>query len=145
MSVSGDGAIRFELPAGLVGFPDLKQFELGADSGAEPFLLLRSMEPEQIEFVAIRPEGIVPDYGVELSDEDAAELGLSADGPEALVLVIATIRSWEPQQVTANLVAPIVVNRDRGVGKQVVLANYHKYSTAYPLIDEGAEEVGAPC
>jgi flagellar assembly factor FliW len=54
------------------------------------------------------------------------------------VLNIATVKSWSPQRVTANLVAPLVVNRKTGVGKQVVLTNYQKYSVNHPLIDDAA-------
>ena len=81
---------------------------------------------------------MIPDYRVEIGEEDAEELGLSGDGSDAWVLNIATVKSWSPQRVTANLVAPLVVNRKTGVGKQVVLTNYQKYSVNHPLIDDAA-------
>ena len=132
------GAMRLTLPGGLIGLSDLREFELLSDPEAGPFLLLRSLDPDRIEFVAIQLEGVLPDYRVEIGEEDAAELGLSRDGSDAWVLNIATVKSWSPQRVTANLVAPVVVNRRTGTGKQVVLDNYQKYSVSHPLIDEAA-------
>jgi flagellar assembly factor FliW len=131
-------ATRLRLPGGLIGLSDLRDFELLADPDAGPFLLLRSLEPDRIEFVAIELEGVLPEYRVEIGEEDAEELGLVGDGSDVWVLNIATVKSWSPQRVTANLVAPVVVNKRTGVGKQVVLSNYQKYSVNHPLIDEAA-------
>ncbi|MFD1213646.1 flagellar assembly protein FliW [Arthrobacter sp. GCM10027362] len=59
----------------------------------------------------------LPDYQPEISDEDAAALGLA--GPEdALVLVVAVPGG---AATTVNLMAPIVVNAATGVCAQVIL------------------------
>jgi flagellar assembly factor FliW len=129
---------QIHLPGGLVGLVDLKDFELIADEESLPFLRLRSLDEPPIEFVVIEPHGIFPDYAIEISDEDAEELGITSAEDNPLVLNILTIKSMQPQWVTANLVAPIVVNRVLGVGKQAVLENYTRYSTTYPLIGSGA-------
>jgi flagellar assembly factor FliW len=125
---------HINLPNGLIGLMDLKRFELVSARESQPFLLLRSLDTTPIEFVVIEPHGIFPDYPIELSDEDARELGLASAEDNPLILNILTIRSMNPQKVTANLVAPIVINRQCGTGRQVVLANYSRYSTTYPLI-----------
>jgi flagellar assembly factor FliW len=125
---------QIHLPGGLVGLVDLKDFELIADEESLPFLRLRSLD-EALEFVVIEPRGIFPDYVIEISDEDADELGIASAADNPLVLNILTIKSMQPQKVTANLVAPIVVNRVLGIGRQVVLENSSRYSTTYPLID----------
>jgi flagellar assembly factor FliW len=122
------------LPGGLIGLGDLKHFELIAEEESLPFLRLRSLD-EALEFVVIEPRGIFPDYVIEISDEDADELGIASAADNPLVLNILTIKSMQPQKVTANLVAPLVVNRVLGVGRQVVLENSSRYSTTYPLID----------
>jgi flagellar assembly factor FliW len=129
---------RLRLPAGLIGLSDLREFELIADPESGPFLLLRSLEPDVIEFVAIELKGVLPEYEVRVTEEDFEELGLESLEADALVLNIATVKCWEPQKVTANLIAPIVVNLRTGVGKQVVLSNYQKYSVNHPIIDEAA-------
>jgi flagellar assembly factor FliW len=77
---------------------------------------------------------VLESYPLEISDEDAEDLGLQ-EGNDALVLSIVAIHSLEPQFVTVNLVGPIVVNRKTWVGKQVIVANLEAYSVAHVLVD----------
>lgn len=59
----------------------------------------------------------LPDYSPELTDQQAATLGLT-DAADALLLVVAT-----PGETgtTVNLLAPIVVDRRTGRAAQVIL------------------------
>lgn len=126
-----------QLPEGLVGFPEHKSFELLFAQDQLPFIWLRLYGPETLHFVVIEPGGIIPDYEIELFDEDAAFLGLN--GPtDALVLNVVTVKAGLPASATVNLAGPIVVNRHTGIAKQCVLANYGHYSAHYPLVDNAA-------
>jgi flagellar assembly factor FliW len=127
---------QLHFPAGLIGLPDFTRFDLMVVPESEPFILMVGPEPEPVEFVAVEPGGLIHDYTLEISDEDAREIGIRSAADNPLVLVIVTIKSLSPQKVTANLMAPIIANRTTGAAKQVVLANYMKYSANYPLIDE---------
>jgi len=75
---------------------------------------------------------------LDIGDADAEALGLVGPDSNPLILNVATIKSYEPQKVTLNLAAPILINRRTRVGKQVVLLNYQSYSTTHVLIDETA-------
>jgi len=121
------------LPAGLMGFPEVKNFELIHNFEELPFRWLRSQEDRSIAFVVIQPDGLIPDYELELSDEDAAEIGIDDPG-DALVLNIVTLREGRPEGTTVNLIGPIVVNRESGVGRQVVLRNHQNYSARHSLV-----------
>jgi flagellar assembly factor FliW len=124
---------EINLPAGLMGFPEVKQLELIHTVEELPFRWLRSIDDRSIAFIVVQPDGLIPDYQLEMSDEDALELGIS--GPEdALVLNIVTIREGGPESATANLIGPVVVNRETGVGRQIVLRNHHDYSARHPLL-----------
>jgi len=127
---------KFFMPAGIIGLPDFKKFELIADSESLPFVVLRSIEGDEIQIPAIEPVGLVQDYILDISDEDSEVLGLKGSTSIPLILNVATIKSFEPQKVTLNLAAPIIINRQTRVGKQVILVNYLKYSTSHVLIDE---------
>lgn len=127
---------EIQLPAGLIGLSELKRFELISETESLPFRRLVSVDSPDVEFVVVEPEGIVPDYEVQVADEDAEDLEITAEAGNPQILNILTIRSMDPQKVTANLVAPIIVNRSTGNGKQVLLSNYKQYSTDYLLIDE---------
>ena len=101
-------------------------------------MVLRSVDGDGLQIPAVEPVGLVADYVLDLSDEDSEALGLVGTNKTPLILNVATIKSFEPQKVTLNLAAPILINRQTRVGRQVVLANYQKYSTTHVLIDETA-------
>lgn len=121
------------LPQGLVGFPQHTSFELHCDEEQLPFRLLKLNGPAPLQFVVIEPEGIIPDYEIEIFDEDAAVLGIE-DSSDAMVLNIVTVGRGQPATATVNLVAPVVINRRTGLAKQVVLANHGRYNVRHPLV-----------
>lgn len=126
----------FTIPQGLIGFPEHTTFELYADPEQQPFRWLLLHGPETIQFVVIEPGGIIPDYELELFDEDAAALGI-ASSEDALVFNIVTVGRGQPATATVNLVSPVVVNRRTGLAKQVVLANHARYNVRHPLVTAG--------
>jgi flagellar assembly factor FliW len=129
---------KFLMPEGLIGLPDFKKFELIVDPDSLPFVVLHAIEGDDIQIPAIEPIGFVENYRLDIGDADAEMLGLVGADANPLILNVATIKSYEPQKVTLNLAAPILINRRTRVGKQVVLLNYQSYSTTHVLIDETA-------
>jgi flagellar assembly factor FliW len=123
----------YRLPQGLIGFPEHTTFELHADPDQLPFRWLFLHGPETIQFVVIEPGGVIPDYELELFDEDAASLGITGSA-DALILNIVTVSRTLPATATVNLVSPVVVNRRTGLAKQVVLANHAHYNVRHPLV-----------
>jgi flagellar assembly factor FliW len=128
---------HFTLPEGLVGLPDYRSFSLSAVPDQLPFLWLHLHGPDPLHFVVIEPAGVIPDYELELFDEDAAFLGI-ADSADALVLNIVTVRPGSADAATVNLAGPIVIHRRTGRAKQCVLANYARYSAHHPLLSSAA-------
>jgi len=128
------------LPEGLVGFPDYKSFELLFVADQLPFIWLRLHGPDALHFVVIEPGGIIPDYELEVFDEDAAFLGVT-ESADAMVLNIVTVKQGVQATATVNLAGPIIVNRHTGIAKQCVLANYGRYSAHHPLVDNNATAV----
>ncbi len=127
--------LEVELPGGLIGMPQLRKFEIAALPESWPFVGLRSLGQEEIHFLAVAPQNLLPDYQLELGDDDAEALELdSAD--DALIYNIVTVHNTERQYVTANLIGPIVINRQTRIGRQVILANSDSFSSKHALIDE---------
>ena len=62
----------------------------------------------------------LPDYTPELTDEQAAGLGLT-DPADAMLLVVANPGGSGDSGTTVNLLAPIVVNTRTAVGAQLIL------------------------
>jgi len=129
-TVAVDPESVIEVCEPLAGFPDCSSYALvehvrsnGAKSGSVYWL--QALERPFQAFVVTDPWGVVPDYAPEISDADAAELGLSSF-EDARVFAILTVPS-NPSEITVNLRAPIVLNVARRQAKQVVLLNdeYH--------------------
>ena len=131
----------FTLPGGLIGFENSRQAELLYEPDNLPFLWLKlTGTGAPLHFVVMEPGGIIPGYEPELFDEHARDLGLR-DGGEAMVLNIVTLRHARPLEATVNLVGPIIVNRRTRLARQVVIANYSRYSAHFPLLEK-AQGVG---
>jgi flagellar assembly factor FliW len=108
---------------GLPGFPDARRFALVriGDEGEGPFAMLRCLDMPELEFVVVHPFEFFPSYAPELDDDTAARLDLrSAD--DAVILAIVTIPD-EVKDATANLAAPIIVNRRTRQALQAVLGD----------------------
>ncbi len=118
------------LPLGLLGFEDTKRYVLLSEPGDAPFFWLQVVDNPHLAFLVLSPFEVLPDYEMELSDEDAAFLELSSPA-DALVYNIVTLHPDGP--ATINLKGPIVLNRVTLTGKQVVLANASRYALQHPL------------
>lgn len=124
-------------PAGLPGFPDVRRFALVRwGDGDSPFSLLRSLEDPDLAFVLVPPNLFFPNYAPELDDDTAERLRLH-DSEDALVLVMVTVGE-RAADATANLIAPVVVNRRTREAAQVVLVgSEHDLRTPLVASDPG--------
>jgi flagellar assembly factor FliW len=118
--------------AGLPGFPGERRFALvrwGATEG--PYSVLVDLDETDVRFLVAPPLLFFPSYEVDLDDQCVELLNLeSAD--EALVLMIVTLGA-RPEDATANLLGPVVINTRTREGLQVVLTETG-YSTKVPLL-----------
>ena len=129
--------LEFDLPAGLIGFADLRRVELIVNPGELPFMWLRDVDNHALNFVVVEPLQLFPGYTIDLADEDAARLAITTPG-DTLIFNIVNIRDDEPEAATVNLIGPIVVNRHTRAGRQVVITNYADYSARHPLLASAA-------
>ena len=121
------------IPCGLIGLPIFTRFLLITDPDIYPFVILRHLGEEEVDFLAVDPFAALKEYNLEVSDVDAEELCLTSSGRPPLILNIAILQSTEPPKITTNLMAPILFNRQTGVGKQVLLENSGQYSAEHQL------------
>lgn len=111
-----DLALRF-----MVAMPGLEQhtrYTLTPIDDAPVYWLTAEGEPP-VALPVADAFAIDPAYSLDLSDADAAALGITHAG-DALVLIVLTIATDEPS-ITANLLAPVVVNRRNGAARQIIL------------------------
>jgi Uncharacterized protein conserved in bacteria len=119
-----------EMRRELLGFEGLKTFTIISQEDKGPFMWLQSLEDGSVAFVVVNPQVIKPDYEPEISDADAESLKLAAS-KDVLMLAIVTIR-MDPFRVTANLRAPVVINKSLKIARQIVLED-EDYSIKYNL------------
>lgn len=130
VEVEEKDVIRF--PNGLPGFEGLTRFVVIEDDESAPICWFVPVDDQDIAFAVVDPKLFFPDYHVILPKPDQETLHLSNE-EDARVLVIVTVSS-HPAEMTANLMAPVVINAKEGIGKQVVLSE-SGYSTRKPLLD----------
>ena len=118
------------MPAGLMGFEHMKDYLLITKPGEAPFRWLQVKGNTSLAFVVIEPFFFLPDYRPDIPQADVDYLGLLSPD-DAAVYVIVTVGG--PRHATANLKGPIVINRNTGLAKQVVIANATQYSVQHPL------------
>ena len=117
--------------SGLPGFPGPRRFALvrwGASEG--PYSVLADLDSSDVRFLVMPPHVFFPDYVVDLDDAIAAKIHLD-DPSDCLLLVIVTL-GGRPEDATANLLGPIVINLRTLEGVQAVLAE-SGHSTRVPL------------
>ena len=129
--------MEFELPKGLIGFPEATRYELLINEEEAPFMWIRCVDHHELGFVVIEPSQILSDYDVELTDDDVAFLGIET-AEDALLFNIVTLKDNSIESATVNLVGPIVLNRRTLKAKQVIVSNYMKYSARHPLLADSA-------
>lgn len=96
-----------------------------------PVKLLQSVETPHVCLLVGDPAALVTDYVVELPKNVYEDLGL--DGKESTaILIVLTVLGDEKGSTTANLKAPIVINRKTFKAAQVVLSG-SSYSMREPV------------
>ncbi|KPJ49501.1 MAG: hypothetical protein AMJ41_02845 [candidate division Zixibacteria bacterium DG_27] len=118
---------------GLFAFEDLKQFLLLSFPGMEPFHCLQSIEKPEVAFALLDPRVLLPEYKADIPQEVVEELQIE-NLDKLKDFVIVTIPSGKPEKMTANLLAPIVINLDSRKLKQVVLAA-PEYRTRHSILE----------
>ena len=128
IEVPDETVITFE--QGVIGFEDAKRFVI-FDCGEEGiFKWLQSCDRPELAFVICEANLIVPDYQLIMGDKERKSLQLE-QAQDAVVCLILVIPE-DPQEATANLLGPIVMNAASRLGMQLVLVNPN-YTTRYRI------------
>lgn len=109
------GKVYFE--EGVPGFPRLQFFHIVQEDSEIPFLQLLSMEDEKVGFWIIDPFLFFDNYEFVLKDPIKQALHIT-DQSSVTIFTIVTPRE---NGITVNLKAPIVVNLDNRMAKQIIL------------------------
>lgn len=106
--------IRF--PHGLLGFEDCTDWVVLADAQNQMLGWLQSAQRPEVALPVVSPRRLLPDYQFRVYRSELAVLELS-DIRDAHVL---TIVGKNEGCLTLNLKAPVVINLQRRLGRQIV-------------------------
>ena len=106
------------------GFPAHREFVLVRLNDDGLLYAFTSIQDPELRFLVAPPEPFFPDYAPEIENEVFA--ALNAKDPDRLLLL--TVITAGVEETTANLLAPIVVDRDSMRAMQVVLSG-----SGYPV------------
>jgi len=114
---------------GLPGFHQYHFFQLNQPEAGSPYFTLTSLDNETVELGAVNPFTFFPDYEFSITETDKEKLRIGED-PNLIIVNIITLHS--EGLVTVNLKAPVVVNLDNRMAKQIIF-NEDKYPIRQPL------------
>ncbi|GIE97855.1 flagellar assembly protein FliW [Paractinoplanes rishiriensis] len=106
------------------GFPAHRDFVLVRLNDDGLLYAFTSIQDPELRFLVAPPEPFFPDYAPEIDDEVFA--ALNTKDPDRLLLMVVITAGTD--ETTANLLAPILVDRDSLRAIQVVLNG-----SGYPL------------
>ena len=139
-TISYEEASVLDFPAGLPGFESECRFLSLEQPAHHPLVFLQSVTNPDLCFVALPAAAVEPCYELEMDDADleliAAE---AASSSNLLKLALVTISK---SGMTANLLAPIVINTKNLRAVQAVSPT-QRYSHLHPLSE--AREPEAVC
>ena len=133
LDISEDKIIHF--PEGLYGFENEKEFTLLPfnPNVESPMEWMQSLKSSHLAFVITDPFLYVPSYKLKLSQEDKKIVKLSSE-EHFLTRAIVTIPE-NYAEMTPNLIAPLIINKEKAIAKQFVLTNMD-YDTRHYLLPE---------
>ncbi len=106
--------------APILGFEHLKNYVLLERKENFPFTWLQSPEDPELAFVLTNPKFFAIPYEFALPDEAVEQLGIEK-AEDVQVFTIVNIPNDDPTKMTANLLAPVVINQLNFQAMQVIL------------------------
>lgn len=148
-SLLGDDVTPIEFSKGLIGLEEWHRFVMISHPAGGPLRLLKSLQDARMSLIVANPYQVMPNYKLTLSEADIQTLGYA--GPPGVIepnhqtLDVSCIISVqeEPFGVTANLLGPLVVNKETGLGVQVILAE-SAYSARHPVVNPASAQTKSP-
>jgi flagellar assembly factor FliW len=117
VQIEADDILLF--PHGLIGFEECRHWVLLSDAENESLGWLQSVSKAEVALPVLSPRRFVPGYQVRIARSQLLPLELAQFDQAFLLSVV----SREEGELTVNLKAPIIVNLDRRLGRQVITSD----------------------
>jgi len=122
-------AIQF--PTGLPGFDNRHRFVLVEEPRLAPLAFLQSLESPELSFLTVPVHVVDASYELAISEQDLETIGMDLASEK---LCLALLAPAENGRLTANLLAPVVINPMTRVAVQAVRSDT-RYSHQHALED----------
>ena len=122
-----------QFPDGLYGFEKETEFTLLPfnPNVESPMEWMQSLKSSHLAFVITDPYLYLQDYKLKLSEEDKKLVQLEDEEPFLTRAIVTIPENY--LEMTTNLIAPLIINKDKGVAKQFVLTSMD-YDTRHYLL-----------
>jgi flagellar assembly factor FliW len=102
-----------------------------------PFKWLQSVELPDLAFIVVDPLLIVPQYPVSI-DAETLQMIEARDASRLAFMAIVNVPRDEPIKMTANMKAPLVVNPETRLGRQIIIGSqaFSIHEPVFPRINE---------
>jgi len=117
---------------GIIGFARYERYMIIEHKSESPFFWLQAVDSPDLAFVIVDPCLFMPDYNLTLSEPILADLK-AQESQEVAVHVLVTIPHGRPQEMTANLLGPLVINTQAKLARQIIVDD-ERYSYRHPII-----------
>ncbi|MDE2573307.1 MAG: flagellar assembly protein FliW [bacterium] len=128
LTYADDDVIEF--PWGIPGFAHHRRFLVLTLEAQEPYLWLQSLDDPGIALPIVNPWDIFPDYKPSLPYY--ARVALELDNPGDFVIYCVVVCTAGAEELTMNLLAPIVINLKQRRARQVMLES-SAYAVRQPI------------
>lgn len=132
MEFSEDSVVKVQ--GGLIGLAGHENFIIIRYQDDSPFYWLQCVDEPELALVMVNPLLFKEDYDPPIPLSVSQELDVQSPG-ELSIFVIVTIPAGSPQDMTANLLGPLVVNPRSRRARQLVLDD-RIYSHRFRVIQE---------
>ncbi len=122
---------------GIPAFEDEHEFIVLPYDEESPYYFMQSVKSPDLAFLLTIPFLFFPDYSFEIDDATIQELDVK-NYDKLLYYSMITIPNGSIRYMTANLLAPVVINTENMQAKQVVL-DKSNYTTKHRLFPEPAK------
>ncbi|MDR4889996.1 flagellar assembly protein FliW [Fredinandcohnia sp. QZ13] len=115
---------------GIPGFPDEKEYVILPLAKESVFFILQSFKTEELAFIISDPFIHFSEYQFDIPIDDLETLKIEQKEDVVTFSIITLVEPIE--ETTANLQAPLLINRNINKGKQLIL-NDTLYSTKHRI------------
>ncbi|MFB6356449.1 MAG: flagellar assembly protein FliW [bacterium] len=134
-----DSSKIVNIEGGLFGFEDHEEFVIIGKKEEQPFEWLQAVDDSTLAFVMVQPLVVRPNYELSLLQEDLYSIG--AESTDDIIPYLLLVVPDDPQEMTANLKGPVIINQENLQGKQVI-NQIDEYGVRHKVLQE-MEESGS--